>query len=142
MSTLGTPTLLILACHAPMASALHAVACHGFGMTLCAVRVLDVMSSANPQTVRADIESLWQADGRPEQVLILTDLLGATPSNGVSGWLAEAPSSRAGITGVSLPMLLRALSHREEHARSLAKMLQASAPDCISVLPEALNARA
>lgn len=132
----SSSTLLVLVCHAPMASALHAVACHGFGMTLSAVRVIDVLSSASPQSVQNELESLWASEGCPEQVLVLTDLLGATPSNGAGAWLSQAPTTRAGVTGVSLPMLLRALSHRSEPALGLAARLRSSAPDCISLLPE------
>lgn len=137
MSTDSPQTLIVLACHAPMASALHAVACHGFGMTLRAIGVLDVPSSATPNSVKEQLEALWVQDGCPEQVLVLTDLLGATPSNGVNHWLALSPETRAGLTGVSLPILLRALSHREQPARSLADRLQASATACITQLPQA-----
>lgn len=132
----GGETLLVLVCHAPMASALHAIACHGFGVTLCAVRVIDVPSSATPESVEAEIESQWADSGQPPEVLILTDLLGATPSNGVTQWLARVPQSRAGITGVSLPMLLRALGHRDEPARVLAARLRATALDTTTLLPE------
>ncbi|MEY3572767.1 MAG: hypothetical protein RJA77_682 [Pseudomonadota bacterium] len=138
MTTTNAPqTLIVLTCHAPMASALHAVACHGFGMTLSAIRVVDVLSSATPSTVIDELEALWVQEGRPEQVLVLTDLLGATPSNGVNQWLARAPQTRAGLTGVSLPMLLRALSHRDQPARALGERLMASAHACISPLPQA-----
>ncbi|MEY4013729.1 MAG: hypothetical protein RLZZ290_593 [Pseudomonadota bacterium] len=137
MNTQSSETLIVLACHAPMASALHAVACHGFGMTLSAIRVLDILSSATPSTVVDALEALWEQEGRPQQVLVLTDLLGATPSNGVNQWLTQDPGTRAGLTGVSLPLLLRALSHREQPARALADRLRASADACISPLPQA-----
>lgn len=136
MSAPESQTLLVLVCHTPIASALHAVACHGFGMTLSAVQAIDVQSSARPQTVVAELESLWQAQGRPQQVLILTDLTGATPSNGACAWIAQAPSTRAGVSGVNLPMLLRALSHRQQTAQDLAALLQRSAPDCTCMLAE------
>lgn len=137
MSPGASPTLLILVCHTPLASALHSVVDHGFGMVVSALGVLDVPSSATPQSVGTGIEALWRAEGSPAEVLVLTDLLGATPSNGASAWLAQAPGTRAGVTGVSLPILLRAMSHRDLKAAALAALLRASAPDCITILPGA-----
>jgi PTS system ascorbate-specific IIA component len=45
-------------------------------------------------------------------VLVLTDIFGATPSN-VAQKLVDGVKSRL-ITGVNLPMLLRAVSYRNE----------------------------
>jgi mannose/fructose-specific phosphotransferase system component IIA len=46
-------------------------------------------------------------------VLLLTDIFGATPSN-LALKLLE-PGRVEGLTGVNLPMLLRALNYRDGH---------------------------
>jgi len=45
-------------------------------------------------------------------VLVLTDIYGATPSNIATKLLV--PGRVEGIAGVNLPMLIRALTYREE----------------------------
>jgi PTS system ascorbate-specific IIA component len=50
-------------------------------------------------------------------VLVLTDIFGATPSN-VAQKLVDGVKSRL-ITGVNLPMLLRAVSYRNESLDAL-----------------------
>jgi PTS system mannose-specific IIA component len=45
-------------------------------------------------------------------VLVLTDIYGATPSNIASRLLV--PQRVEGLAGVNLPMLIRALTYREE----------------------------
>ena len=50
---------LFLVCHAPLASALHAVACHGFGRSLSDVEVIDVLSSQEPEQVSQAIALRW-----------------------------------------------------------------------------------
>jgi mannose PTS system EIIA component len=45
-------------------------------------------------------------------VLVLSDIYGATPSNIATRLLV--PGSVEGIAGVNLPMLIRALTYREE----------------------------
>ena len=45
-------------------------------------------------------------------VLVMTDIYGATPSN-IGARLLE-PGRVEGVSGVNLPMLIKALTHREE----------------------------
>ncbi|MFZ8912257.1 MAG: PTS sugar transporter subunit IIA [Burkholderiaceae bacterium] len=103
---------LFLVCHAPLASALHAVACHGFGRSLSDVEVLDVLSSQGPDQVGQALESRWQELGKPKAVFFLTDMIGATPYNGVLSFMNSHPDIAQGVAGVSLPVLLRAITYR------------------------------
>jgi PTS system ascorbate-specific IIA component len=59
---------------------------------------------------------LVQQTGMP-QTLVLTDIFGATPCN-VAQKLVNGVSARL-ITGVNLPMLLRAVSYRHESLEAL-----------------------
>jgi PTS system ascorbate-specific IIA component len=134
-------TQLFLVCHAPLGSALHAVACHGFGQKLSDVIVLDVLSSQTPQQVADALAQLWQEHGKPSEVLVITDLLGATPANGAQLWLKQlktlAEVHGLGLAGVSLPGLLRALTYRELPARELVdKLLQDPGQGCCSLMQD------
>jgi len=117
-------TRLFLVCHAPLASALHAVACHGFGRRLEEVEVIDVLASQSPEQVEKQITARWEALGCPTELLLLTDLAGATPANGIARWLKHHPGQ--GLAAASLPTLLRALTYKELDAQSLHQKLCAS----------------
>lgn len=117
-------THLFLVCHAPLASALHAVACHGFGRRLDEVEVIDVMASQSPEQVEKQITARWQELGSPTEILLLTDLAGATPANGIARWLKHHPGQ--GLAAASLPTLLRALTYKELDAQTLHQKLCAS----------------
>ncbi|MEY4083231.1 MAG: hypothetical protein RL483_600 [Pseudomonadota bacterium] len=134
-------TQLFLVCHAPLGSALHAVACHGFGQRLADVLVLDVLSSQGPEQVEQALDDLWLDNGEPSQVLVLADLLGATPANGAHRWLqrrrSEGRIKGQGLAGVSLPGLLRALTYRDRPADELVeKLLRDPGQGCCSLLEE------
>jgi PTS system mannose-specific IIA component len=102
---------LFLVCHAPLASALHAVVCHGFSRSLTDVEVLDVLSSQGPEQVHQALESRWHELDKPQAVFFLTDMIGATPYNGVLAFMKSHPDISKGLAGVSLPILLRAITY-------------------------------
>ncbi|MBG9388708.1 PTS sugar transporter subunit IIA [Caenimonas aquaedulcis] len=111
--------ILIIA-HAPLAHALRSCALHVFpdcGPQLAAV---DVQPNMPPEetlaTARISLRQLTQAT-QVKGVLVLTDIFGATPSN-VAQKLVDGVTSRL-ITGVNLPMLLRAVSYRNEPLEAL-----------------------
>lgn len=122
-----TGSCLFLVCHAPLSSALHAVACHGFGRSLTDVEVLDVLSSQNPGQVSEAITLRWQELGTPTSVFFLTDMVGATPYNGVVTFINEHPKIALGVAGVSLPILLRAITYRSLDANKLLAKLNEDA---------------
>ena len=67
------------------------------------------------------------------QTLILVDLFGATPCN-VASKLVDGIDSRL-LTGVNLPMLLRAMSHRHETLESLSgRAMMGEPPRALSPL--------
>ncbi|MFM1881235.1 MAG: hypothetical protein RLZZ344_1469 [Pseudomonadota bacterium] len=125
-------TSLFLICHAPLASALHAVACHGFGRRLDEVEVIDVLASQSPEQVERQITARWEEIGSPTEVLLLTDLAGATPANGIVRWLQK--HSGQGLAAASLPTLLRALTYKEMDAKSLhQKLCQSEHASCCTI---------
>lgn len=122
-------TVIILVCHAPLGQALHAVACHAFGRYIPDVVVADISENSSLLEATAVIEKLWVQEGRPHDVVVLADLLGATPSNAASAWLSLHRELNAkGLTGVSVPMMLKALTYKDLPADELVGKLS----DCVA----------
>ena len=102
--------LLVIA-HAPLASALRAVAEHVYPDCAGALAVLDVPASMPVEEVEARAASLL-ADMGTAEALILTDVFGATPCN-VAQRLADGVRIKV-VTGVNVPMLWRSLCYAGE----------------------------
>lgn len=102
------PRLLILA-HAPLASALRAVAAHVFAEHLEHLVALDVPAQWSADEVEQALRPML-ADGQP--TLILADVFGATPCN-TALRLADGVTQRV-VAGVNVPMLWRAMAYRDE----------------------------
>lgn len=102
---------ILIVAHAPLASALRHCALHVFPECADAVAALDVQPAASPEETMAQGRVLLQQLGKP-QVLVLTDVFGATPCN-VAHRLVDGVRSRL-IAGTNLPMVLRAVSYRHE----------------------------
>ena len=100
--------ILVIA-HVPLASALRQCVLHVFPDAADAVRALDVPPQELPDETLQRARHLMP---RERQVLVLTDLFGATPSN-VASRLVDGARSRL-VAGVNLPMLLRAVTYRHE----------------------------
>ncbi len=111
---------ILIVAHAPLASALQAVAGHAFAESCAQVRAIDVAADTTladaEALVRAALVSLaaQSAQRMPEDsdVLVLTDVFGATPCNAA---LAAAGSSQTVrvVAGVNVSMLWRALCYAQ-----------------------------
>ena len=113
--------ILIIA-HAPLASAFLQCVLHVFPDTAVGVAALDVQPHMPPEETLAQANVLLRQLDTP-QTLVLTDIFGATPCN-VAQQLADGVATKL-VTGMNLPMLLRAVSYRHESldvlvARALA----------------------
>ena len=102
---------LFIIAHAPLASSLKSVAAHAFPEAAAAIEVLDVEAVMPIEQIEARAREALARVRRPE-ALVLTDVFGATPCN-VAQRLVDGVRSRL-VTGVNLPMLLRAVSYRAE----------------------------
>lgn len=106
-------TYLFIIAHAPLAGALKQCAEHVFSHdSRIAERIeaFDIPADANADEMRAQIAAKLPA--QPDGCLILTDLVGATPSN-IAESLLEADNT-AVLSGLNLPMVLTAIVHRDE----------------------------
>ena len=102
--------VLIIA-HAPLANALREGVLHCFPDAAEAVAAVDIQAQAEPEASLAQAQNAL-ASLPSDEVLVLTDIFGATPCN-VAQRLVDGVRSRL-VTGVNLPMLLRAVSYRAE----------------------------
>ncbi|MBU3719849.1 MAG: hypothetical protein FGM22_03680 [Burkholderiaceae bacterium] len=125
-------TALMLICHAPLGHALHAVACHAFGRYIAEVVVADIAANASLDDAISTIETVWKQEGKPKEIVLLGDILGATPCNAACGWLALHPELNArGLTGVSVPMMLKAMTYRElPPAELVERLADTVSPSC------------
>ena len=113
---------IIIIAHAPLASALRQCVAHVFPDRVDGVQVVDVQAQASAEQSLAQAQ---QAAGHfgAAPLLLLTDVLGATPSN-VARQLLGGREARL-LAGVNLPMLLRAVTYQHESLDALmARALQ------------------
>ena len=98
--------------HAPLGSAFLQAAAHVFRAMPERLEAIDVLADQNTDEVHklAQEAILRLNDG--SGVLVMTDVLGGTPSN-CCRQLGE-PDQVAVIAGISLPMLLRAITYRSD----------------------------
>lgn len=114
-------TQLLLVAHAPLAQAWAQVLAHVYPDAADAVQALDVAPDWDAARVQTAVSAALRRLPVGEDVLVLTDVAGATPCNGAQAALAA--NNRAGtavVAGTSVPMLWRAACHRK---RALAELL-------------------
>ena len=109
-------TRILLVTHAPLAQALRACALHVFADSAAEVLALDIEADESPEASLARARRLLGEGDAP--VLVLTDVLGATPCN-VAQRLVAGRAARL-VAGVNLPMLLRAIGYRHESLEAVA----------------------
>jgi len=112
------PGLLLIA-HAPLASALKAVAEHTYPSCFAQLSVLDVQTSLCPEDVETAARALMVAAGH-EEWLVLTDVPGATPHNGALR-LLDAEGRVRLVSGLNGPMLWRSLCYGSMPVAQLAE---------------------
>ncbi len=112
---------ILIVAHAPLASALRQCVLHVFPDCAALILAVDVYPNEPPEaslaSAKAALAQLAVAD-----VLVLTDLFGATPCN-VAQKLVDGATVRL-LTGVNLPMLLRAATYRHEPLETLVTRAQ------------------
>jgi len=108
---------LLIVAHAPLASALRAVAAHAFPEQAGLVSAVDIgPDQIEPEAlVRRSLEALAGHD-----VLLLTDAFGATPCTACQRAAAGVPRARV-VAGVNVPMLWRTLGNPDLPLDELAQ---------------------
>ncbi|MFG6432575.1 PTS sugar transporter subunit IIA [Roseateles sp. LYH14W] len=125
------PNLLVIA-HAPLASALRQVAEHTFPDCAPTLTVLDVHPGQCAEDVESAARALMAEASQPEW-LVLTDVFGATPSNGAQRLAGEGVQV---LSGVSVPMLWRTLCYASQKPLTeLARRAAQGAVDGVVATP-------
>lgn len=126
-----TNGILIIA-HAPLASALRACLLHVFPDNAASVGAVDVQADLPPEETLATARlALTRVMGTHK--LVVTDLQGATPSN-LAKKLVDGKNSML-ITGANLPMLVRAMTYRNETLDSMAQRALTGGARGIEMVP-------
>ncbi len=102
---------ILIVAHGSLADSLVECATHVLGQRPSGLATLDFKGHADPderqQALQKRLDELDEGAG----ILVLTDVYGATPSNTLCRVLE--PARVEAITGVNLPMLLKALNYRD-----------------------------
>ena len=109
---------IFIVAHAPLAQALKACAMHVYPECAAEVLALDVKADDTPEQSLQAAQQLW-VDVPNGDVLVLTDVLGATPANIAQQWARDRKAKI--IAGVNLPMLLRSVCYRHEPIEGLVQ---------------------
>jgi PTS system mannose-specific IIA component len=103
---------ILLLTHAPLGNAFIEAASHVFRGRPERLESVDVWADQDPAEVRALAQAAIGRIDDGSGVLVITDVMGGTPSNCTLG-LCQ-PGHIEVIAGISLPMLLRAITYRND----------------------------
>jgi len=103
---------ILIISHGAFGEALIHGASHVLGKRPLHVSQVGVTIHDDPDAILPQARDLVRQLDRGQGVLVLTDILGATPSNIATRLLK--PGKVAGLSGASLPMLIRAITYRDE----------------------------
>ena len=103
---------ILLMTHAPLGQAFIAAASHVFRGRPDRLEAIDVAADQDPSEVKKLADEVIARIDDGSGVLVITDVMGGTPSNCTLS-LAR-PGQVEVIAGISLPMLLRAITYRND----------------------------
>jgi PTS system ascorbate-specific IIA component len=103
---------ILIVAHGAFGEALIHCASHVLGKRPLRVRQVGITVHDDPDAILPQAQELVRQLDEGDGVLVLTDMLGATPSN-IAARLA-APGRVEVVAGVNLPMLVRALTYRAQ----------------------------
>ncbi|MEK0434890.1 MAG: hypothetical protein RL369_939 [Pseudomonadota bacterium] len=103
---------ILLLTHAPLGQAFIAAASHVFRAPPAQLEAIDVVADQNPDDVRLLAQAAIERINDGSGVLVITDVMGGTPANCTLQLCV--PGEVEVIAGISLPMLLRAITYRNE----------------------------
>lgn len=103
---------ILIICHENLADSLVQCATHVIGEKLQQVSYLNVYAHDNPEDVVVKARKMISQIDAGDGVLVLSDIYGATPSN-IARQLIKLGRVEC-LVGVNLPMLLRAMTYRNE----------------------------
>ena len=124
---------LLIVAHGTLGESLIHCASHVMGKRPLYLRQLGVTIHDDPEAILPQGRDLVRFLDQGQGVLVMTDIFGATPSN-IACRLLE-PGRIEGISGINLPMLIKALSYREEPMKDLIEKSLAGANEGVIRMP-------
>ncbi len=117
---------IVIVAHTPLATAMLSFAEHTYGVVPERVRAVDIPPHEDTKASFDRVMKAAYGVNSGNGVLILTDVMGATPANVASKLEALGPLSGLNapvvvLAGLNLPMLMRCISHRGESLEDLAQ---------------------
>jgi PTS system mannose-specific IIA component len=103
---------ILIVSHGAFGESLIHSASHVLGKRPLFLRQLGVTVHDDPEAILPVAEDLIRFLDQGQGVLVMSDIYGATPSNIAMKLLR--PGRVEGLAGVNLPMLIRALTYRDE----------------------------
>ena len=116
---------VLLITHGTLGEALVQCVSHVMNRRPAQLMQLGISGQDDPLDALPIARRLVELVGSGSGVLILTDILGATPANTAAKLLE--PGRIEGVTGVNVPMLLRVITYRERSIEVLVKKAVAGA---------------
>jgi len=110
---------ILIVAHGAFGEALIHSASHVLGKRPMRVRQVGVTVHDDPEAILPQALSLAKELDEGDGVLVLTDIYGATPCNIALRLLV--PGRIEGVSGVNLPMLVRALTYREQGLKKIVQ---------------------
>ena len=108
---------ILIVSHGAFGESLIHSASHVLGRRPLYLRQLGLTVHDDPDAILPVAEDLIRFLDQGQGVLVLSDIYGATPSNIAARLLR--PGKVEGVAGVNLPMLIRALTYRNEPLESM-----------------------
>ena len=140
-------TRILILAHAPLASAFLQCALHVFADSEAYVDVVDVAADVEPATLARQIlrrlegSLQWELEQgfvAGQELLILTDIFGATPANIARMVAAELQGQQVHarvVTGLNFPMLVRAITYKNEDMEALLDRVVSGGMNGVMALP-------
>jgi PTS system ascorbate-specific IIA component len=110
---------ILIVAHGSFGDSLIHSCSHVLGKCPSRLAQLSVAVNDDPDLILPQARSLVAQVDEGDGVLVLTDMLGGTPSNIATRLLAQGRVE--GVAGVSLPMLIRALTYRDEPLQTVTE---------------------
>lgn len=110
---------IVIVTHGNTGRSLIEVAEFILGQSMEAIRCVRFDQSGNRPTATADLRSAFDRVNSGDGILVLTDLIGASPSNLVAALLAEYGAVM--VTGINLAMLISVWNYRDRNLGLLAR---------------------
>jgi len=110
---------IVIVTHGQAGQALIEVAEFILGKSLAEIRQVPFSQSAVHTTDQQELRSALNSCNQGEGILVMTDLIGASPANHVTELLGEFDAVM--VSGLNLAMLLRVWNYRDQTLKRLAR---------------------